>query len=153
MTTFIKADSPFFFITSHSKIKQMKNVFSILAMGLLLMFASSNVSNAQTFTTLTSGPLLTGCVGACGSTYSGSFIAPATRKYKFSASSSLCPNTDAFVAILVNGTTVWSGQVVNGTEFKFVAPAGAAVDVLAGTAPNGSKILCIWLGEVNFSIF
>lgn len=127
----------------------MKRSFSILVVSLLVLLLTPTAGQSQIST---SSPLLTGCVGACGSSFSGSFVAPTERVYRFSATSSLCPNHDAFAAIIVNGSVEWSGQVVNGTNVKFKAEAGHTVTVLAGIAPNGKPIQCVWLGEVNFAV-
>lgn len=128
----------------------MKRSLSILVTGLLLLFVSAGTAHSQLST---SAPLLTGCVGACGSSYSGSFTAPTDRVYKFKATSSLCANHDAFAAIYVDGSLQWAGQLFNGTEAKFEAKAGHTVTVIAGISPNGNPIQCVWLGEVNFAVF
>lgn len=123
----------------------------MLVASLVLLLVSAGSANSQVISS--SAPLLSGCVGACGSSYSGSFTAPQGRVYKFKATSSLCPNHDAFAAIYVDGSLAWSGQVVNGTEAKFEAKAGHNVVVIAGISPNGNPIQCVWLGEVNFWVF
>lgn len=126
----------------------MKNSFAMLVASFLLLFMSAGNANAQT--SLSAAPLLSGCVGACGNTFSGSFTAPATRTYKFRATSSLCPSNQATAAIFVNGALVWFGVIGNGTGFGFNASAGDNVAVFATNSVVNPAISCIWLGEVKF---
>lgn len=145
--------SPFHIIVTISIFNffVMKRSFSILVAGLLLMILSVGNSHGQIITS--SVPVLSGCVGACGSSYSGSFTSSTDRTYKFKAVSSLCPNHDAYAAIYVNGSLAWSGPIHQGAEAKFEAKAGHDVLVIAGIYPNGKPIECVWLGEVNFAVF
>lgn len=100
-----------------------------------------------------SAPLLTGCVGNCAPTYSGSFTAPTGRTYTLKSTSSLCPSHTAYAVVRVNGKVVYNGPIGQGTNVSFDSKAGWTVSVFAGTYLSDPSIQCVWQGETNFSVF
>jgi len=70
-----------------------------------------------------------------------------------SGPSSLCPNTGAVAVITVNGIPVAMGDITNaGSQLTAEAPNGAWVTVIVHTVPLFNEIVCIRLGELEFSV-
>ena len=121
---------------------------------LLLVFLGTTI-NAQ----CTYPVVATNCVGACGSPTEINYTisqpcAAKWRKYCVTNdASSLCPDHNAFAFVLVDGVLVASGNITTvGSSIGFQAKCGSTIKVVATTYYVGGPIVCVWLGNVTYSL-
>ena len=131
---------------------KLTRTFTLSCLFILLL---GSFANAQC-----SYPIVaTNCVGACASTSEINHInalpcAAKWRKYcVVNESSSLCPNTNGFAFVLVDGVLVASGNITTvGSSIGFAAKCGSSIKVVATTFYIGGPIVCVWLGNLNYSL-
>lgn len=139
-------------------MKHFKIIPTLFAITLSLFALSS--ANAQISASPCPGytAVATGCVGACGnpSDISYTYTLCKEKKSKFCVSndaSSLCANHDAYAFVFVNGVFVASGNITAvGSSIGFEAECGSTIKVYVKAVPNGNPILCVWLGELDYSL-
>lgn len=127
---------------------------SILAM-LMLAFGLSLSVAAQCGNVT----LLSGCVGACGMTYSASYTvqpgdvgANGVAVFCLGATSnSLCPNHDAQAVLVRNGTSTQTGNLDEGDVLSMKGTVGQVFTITVNAVQVNDKVDCIWLGETQFS--
>lgn len=127
---------------------------SILAM-LMLAFGLSLSVAAQCGNVT----LLSGCVGACGMSYSASYtvqpgdVGPdGVGLFCLAATSnSLCPNHDAQAVLVRNGTSVQTGNLDEGDVLSMKGLVGHVFTIYVNAVQVNDKVDCIWLGETHFS--
>ena len=127
----------------------------ILTLTCLFLIFSGSFLNAQC-----SYPIVaTECLGACGSpseinyTYGPICEAKVKKFCVVNESSSLCPDTDGVVVILVDGVFVASGNITAvGSHVGFEAECGSDIKVIASTVYVGGSTVCVWQGELNYSL-
>ncbi|MEM9548587.1 MAG: hypothetical protein AAGA77_21555 [Bacteroidota bacterium] len=121
---------------------------------LLFLFLGSAVNAQCSYPIVSSN-----CVGACGSpteinyTVSQPCIAKVRKYCVTNDASSLCPDHNAFVVVLVDGVLVASGNITAvGSSVGFKAKCGSDIKVIATTFFVGGGISCVWLGNVTYSL-
>lgn len=121
---------------------------------LFLLFVGSTM-NAQC-----SYPVVaTQCVGTCGSPSEINYTVtqPCIAKWRkycvVNENTSICPNTNVFVAVFVDGVYVTSGNITAlGSEVGFAAECGSNIKVIASTYYVGGGVVCVWLGNLKYSL-
>jgi hypothetical protein len=129
---------------------RMKTLFAIL----FLAFGLSLAVNAQCGNVT----LLTGCVGACGSSWTASYtvqpgdVGPNGVGYfcLSATSSSLCPSHNAAASMTRLGTTN-TGNLNLGDVIWTKALVGDVIDLKVDEVFVNPKINCIWQGQTDFS--
>lgn len=105
--------------------------------------------------------VLSGCVGACGSSYSASYtvqasdIPPYADVAEFclaATSNSLCPSDNAFATMRVNNGRQITGNLNLGDVLSMKAAAGDVIYITVTDVFVNPKVQCIWLGETHFSL-
>lgn len=101
----------------------------------------------------------TNCVGACGSPseINYSVSPPCVAKWRkycvVNDNSSLCPDHNALAIVLVDGVVVASGNITTvGSSIGFTAKCGSDIKVIATTYYVGGGTICVWLGNLNYSL-
>ncbi len=140
----------------------MKNVKFVLSLAAFFCFsmmsqqaAAQIVSSAcQTYTVVGQS-----CVGACGDpgeiayTVAGPCSEFLVDMCVSNDQTSLCPTHGVKAGVYVNGTLVATGDLTNlGSSIGFSAPCGSVVKVIASLYERKSDTVCVWLGEVDFSL-
>lgn len=103
--------------------------------------------------------VLSGCVGACGASYSASYTVTPSDVGPYgvatfclaATSNSLCPSHNAYATLRKNNNRAINGNLDEGDVLSLKAVVG---DVLYVTvdAVEVNDIQCVWLGETHFSL-
>jgi hypothetical protein len=102
--------------------------------------------------------LLTGCVGACGSSWTASYtvqpgdVGPNGVGYFClgATSNSLCPSHNAAASLIINGTT-YTGNLNLGDVVWTKGVVGDVIDLQVDEVFVSPKINCFWQGQTDFS--
>jgi hypothetical protein len=131
----------------------MKKILVLMVLSLVVTFSLK----AQCGTTA----LLSGCVGACGSSYTASYTVTAADVGPFgvgvfclyATSNSLCPSDIAYATLQRNGNLVGAGDISNGAVLACKATVGMVLTVTVYDIFVNPNINCFWQGETHFSLF
>lgn len=129
----------------------MKTIFA----SLLLVLCFSATVSAQC-----SVPVVTGCVGACGATFSYTYtVTPAdvfpTGVAVFclaATSNTLCPSDRAVASLSRNFGPAIFGNLDQGDVLKRKAVAGDILTITVRDIVVDPSISCFWLGETHFAL-
>jgi hypothetical protein len=129
----------------------MKTIFA----SLLLVLCFSATVSAQC-----SVPVVTGCVGACGATFTATYtVTPAdvfpTGVAVFclgATSNSLCPSDRAVATLRRNLGPISTGNLDQGDVLKRKAVAGDVLTITVTDVLVDPSISCFWLGETHFAL-
>ncbi|HHG84504.1 MAG TPA: hypothetical protein ENJ82_07135 [Bacteroidetes bacterium] len=128
--------------------------FFALILVALMTFSFSSVDRLCPLeeNALCGATILTDCVGTCGNGFKRGVIAPVSGLYCLEATSSLCPNTGAMTRLAVNGTIIFAGDASGGMSLNFYATAGSVIKLGSELFNKKSNVVCVWLGNVNFTL-
>lgn len=130
----------------------MKTIIAILALAFGLSLATKGQCGTVT--------LLSGCVGACGGSYSATYIVTAgdvgptgVGVFCLSATSnSLCPSHDAVAVVQRNSNPKRTAILSDGESMRFKVLAGDVITVTVDAVFVDPNINCVWFGETHFSL-
>jgi hypothetical protein len=129
----------------------MKTFFAILVLALGFGFSASAQCTV---------PVLTGCVGACGASYSATYTVTAADVGPLgvalfclgATSNSLCPSDNAYATLQRNSGPILTGNLNLGDVLKLKARAGDVLTVTVTDVFVDPSISCFWLGETHFAL-
>jgi hypothetical protein len=129
----------------------MKLFFATLIMALGLGLTAS----AQC-----SVPVLSGCVGNCGASYTATYVVTPADVFPTgvaifclrATSTSLCPSDDAIGTLRRNLGPIRTGRLDEGDILKVKAVAGDVLSVTVTDVVVDPSIACFWLGETYFEL-
>ena len=139
-------------IFTHMYYFKLSRVFTLTCLFFIVLGSGLNAQCSYPI-------VATECIGACGSlseiNYTVGPICDAkVKKYcVVNENSSLCPDTEGVVVVLVDGIVVASGNITAvGSSVGFKAECGSDIKVIASTVYVGGPVVCVWLGELTYSL-
>ncbi len=129
----------------------MKTFFAVLL--LTVGLSMSAMAQCGTYT------LLSGCVGACGTSYSASYTVTASDVGPSgvgvfclgATSNSLCPTDNAYATLTRNGVSSQSGNLNLGDVLAMKARVNDVFTITVTDVFVSPSVDCFWQGETQFS--
>jgi hypothetical protein len=105
-------------------------------------------------------PVLSGCVGACGSGFTATYTVTPADVFPNgvaifclgATSNSLCPSDNAYATLQRNSGPIRTGNLNLGDVLKVKALAGDVLTVTVKDIVVDPSINCFWLGETHFDL-